>query len=168
MTLSPVFRSAAAVRSSRRRGSWSGSNPARSQARAVETIHRDLEALIDGAFRSRGTHPPRRPGRDPLGTLPFLQEYFFLVLFRSLFESLGIPASRLDAYAELNFCIKGTITAADNLFDEQAKSLLPLRTGKGARFLSILQLMCFERLIRRSLDRMMEAGEATPRRRTRS
>ncbi len=163
MTLSPVFRSAAAVRLLEGEGILDRLEPAlRSQARAVETIHGDLEALIDAAFRSEAPSLPGAPQEDPLGTLAFLQEYFFLVLFRSLFESLGIPAARLDRYAELNFCIKGTITAADNLFDEQAKTLLPLRTGKGARFLSILQLMCFERLIRRSLDRMINAGEATP------
>jgi hypothetical protein len=74
-----------------------------------------------------------------------------------------VRADRLDRYAEVNFCVKGTITAADNLFDDQGKSLLPLEAGKGSRFLSILQLMCFERLIRRTLDRWVETGDATGR-----
>jgi hypothetical protein len=162
MTLSPVFRSPAAVQLLVEEGILERLHPALvSQARAVSTIHADLERILEGDFRGPA---PLLPTEEELGTpavIPFLQEYFFLVLFRSLFEALGVPASRLDRYAELNFCIKWTITAADNLFDEQAKSLLPLETGSGARFLSILQLMCFERLIRRSLDRAMEAGEAT-------
>ncbi len=163
MTLSPVFRSAAAVQLLVEEGILQRLEPAlNSQGRAVRTIHADLEALLDPAFRQ---DPPAFPADGEFMTpegLPFLQEYFFLVLFRSLFASLGIAPERLDLYAELNFCIKGTITAADNLFDEQAKSLLPLRAGEGSRFLSILQLMCFERLLRRALDRGMAAGHATP------
>jgi hypothetical protein len=174
MTLSPVFRSKRAVELLREEGILARMRPAlEAQARAVQVVHADLEPLLDEAFR---VAPPPVPGADSgdgvtsgLGTdlgaggdpgeLSFLQEYFFLVLFRSLFESLGIPASRLERYAEVNFCIKGTITAADNLFDDQAKRLLPLNTGAGTRFLSILQLMCFERLIRRALDRGVHAGE---------
>jgi hypothetical protein len=162
MTLSPVFRSPAAVQLLLEEGILERLEPAlASQAQAVQRIHGDLEALLDPAFR---TAPPPVPSGDALASmesLPFLQEYFFLVLFRSLFASLGIEPGRLELYAELNFCIKGTITAADNIFDEQAKSLLPLSTGDGSRFLSILQLMCFERLIRRSLDRAMARGEAS-------
>lgn len=160
MTLSPVFRSADAVKLLQEEGILARLQPAlRSQAQAVETLHTDLGALLDPSFLEAA---PPVPGEDDgeWETLGFLQEYFFLVLFRSLFASLGVPESRLQGYAELNFCIKGTITAADNLFDEQAKRLLPLATGEGARFLSILQLMCFERLIRRALDRMI-ASEVT-------
>jgi geranylgeranyl pyrophosphate synthase len=67
-----------------------------------------------------------------------------------------VQDDRLRLYTELNFCIKGTITAADNIFDDQTKSLLPLAEHAGSRFMSILQLMAFERLSRRVLDR----GEA--------
>jgi len=67
----------------------------------------------------------------------------------------------LQAYTELNFCIKGTITAADNIFDDQAKSLLPLSAHSGARFMSILQLMSFERLLRGVLDRAIARGIVT-------
>lgn len=166
MTLSPVFRSPSAVRLLQEEGIWDHLSTAiRGQSEAVSTIHADLEGLLDEGFRS---DPPAVPDPDdPMGpeSLPFLQEYFFLVLFRSLFESLGVEPDRLGLYAEVNFCVKGTITAADNIFDDQAKSLLPLQAGEGSRFLSILQLMCFERLIRRSLDRgiVREELEATQR-----
>jgi hypothetical protein len=159
MTLSPVFRSADAVMLLQEEGILTRLQTAlQSQARAVETLHADLGLLIDGAFLENAPSVPQE-GEPEEATLGFLQEYFFLVLFRSLFASLGVPESRLQGYAELNFCIKGTITAADNLFDEQAKRLLPLSAGEGARFLSILQLICFERLIRRALDRMIAGGQ---------
>ncbi len=161
MTLSPVFRSESAVRLLREEGIWEQLAPAiASQARAVRTIHEDLGHLVDPSF----LEPlPLVAGAEGTAEadLPFLQEYFFLILFRALFEGLGMSAERLERYAEINFCVKGTITAADNLFDDQDKSLLPLRTGSGARFMSILQLMCFERLIRRSLDRGIADGAFT-------
>ncbi len=160
MTLSPVFRSESAVLLLQEEGIWRRLAPAiAAQAHAVRTVHGDLTEILDPSFLDTPAMIPAQDQVDSAEALPFLQEYFFLILFRSLFESLGVPEERLNRYAELNFCVKGTITAADNLFDEQAKSLLPLDAGKGSRFLSILQLMCFERLIRRSLDRGVEVGE---------
>jgi hypothetical protein len=160
MTLSPVFRSSAAVHLLQEEGIWERLEPSiRAQARAVQRVLGDLEELLDPSFLDEAPDFPETDGPVGLSALPFLQEYFFLILFRSLFESLGVDEARLDRYAQVNFCVKGTITAADNLFDEQAKSLLPLAAGKGSRFLSILQLMCFERLIRRTLDRGVDAGE---------
>ena len=119
---------------------------------------RDLGELMDSRFLHDGRYVPESGEMHSEEGLSFLQEYFFLILFRSLFESLGVDASRLGFYTELNFCIKGTITAADNIFDDQAKSLLPLVESSGARFLSILQLMSFERLARRTCDRAVDAG----------
>ena len=159
MTLSPVFRSPEAVRLLEEHGVWDRLAPAmKAQARAVNTLYGDLGELIDSRFLHPGRKAPEEGDmRSPEG-LAFLQEYFFLVLFRSLFESLGVGSHRLAFYTELNFCIKGTITAADNIFDDQGKSLLPLADDSGHRFLSILQLMSFERLIRRSCDRAVHTG----------
>jgi hypothetical protein len=166
MTLSPVFRSPSAVLLLQEEGIWDRLGPAvASQARAVRTVHEDLGRILDSEFLAESPALPAGDIQLDLGGLPFLQEYFFLILFRSLFESLGVAPERLERYAEINFCIKGTITAADNLFDEQAKSLLPLRAGQGSRFMSILQLMCFERLIHRALERGVEAEHLDPRRR---
>jgi hypothetical protein len=164
MTLSPVFRSPSAVQLLRAEGIWERLEPAiASQARAVAAVRGDLGEILDPAFLGEAGSVPLDGSAADAASLPFLQEFFFLILFRSLFESLGVRADRLDRYAEVNFCVKGTITAADNLFDDQGKSLLPLEAGKGSRFLSILQLMCFERLIRRTLDRWVETGDATGR-----
>ncbi len=159
MTLSPVFRSRQAVDLLREHGVWERLGPAiEAQGRAVGTLYEDVRELIDEDYL---LDPHLIAASGEVGSeeaLDFLQEYFFLILFRSIFDSLGISPERLALYSELNFCIKGTITAADNIFDDQAKSLLPLKGGSGARFLSILQLMCFERLIRRSMGRGVRAG----------
>ncbi len=159
MTLSPVFRSLEAVRLLEEKGVWERLSPAmQAQAQAVNALYQDLRHLVDEKYLDHGKRVPEAGEmRSPEG-LAFLQEYFFLILFRSLFESLGVEEERLAFYTELNFCIKGTITAADNIFDDQGKSLLPLKEASGSRFLSILQLMSFERLIRRSCDRAVRAG----------
>jgi len=163
MTLSPVFRSQAAVRLLEEQGVWRHLAPdVAAQADAVRTLYGDLEEVLGAEFRGRAPHVPTAAEALRPEALHFVQEYFFLVLFRSIFSALGVAAERLRLYTELNFCIKGTITAADNLFDDQDKSLLPLAPVAGARFLSILQLMCFERLLRRTLDRGEAAGVLTP------
>ncbi|MEX2467871.1 MAG: hypothetical protein WD995_13260 [Gemmatimonadota bacterium] len=157
MTLSPVFRSREAVRLLADEGVWAKLAPdMEAQAEAVRVVYRDLEGLIGEEFRAPDPHVPSASEVSTPEGLHFLQEYFFLILFRSIFRALDVPEPRLRLYTELNFCVKGTITAADNLFDDQDKSLLPLRPHAGPRFMSILQLMAFERLLRGVLDR----GEA--------
>ncbi|MEX0837729.1 MAG: class 1 isoprenoid biosynthesis enzyme [Gemmatimonadota bacterium] len=159
MTLSPVFRSPEAVRLLADQGVWTRLAPdMEAQASAVRVVYDDLRSVLGPDFL---TDPPHVPSADEVSTpdgLGFLQEYFFLILFRSIFRALEVPEDRLGLYTELNFCIKGTITAADNIFDGQEKSLLPLRPHAGPRFMSILQLMAFERLQRRTLDRAEAAG----------
>ena len=167
MTLSPVFRSHAAVRLLDEHGVWARLAPdVAAQATAVRTLYAELPELLGARFLAEAPHVPTGDEAASPEGLHFLQEYFFLILFRSIFRALGVPEGRLALYTELNFCIKGTITAADNIFDDQAKSLLPLAPAEGSRFLSILQLMCFERLMRRVLDRgervgLLDASERT-------
>ncbi len=154
MTLSPVFRSQAAVRLLEQQGVWRNLAPdIQAQADAVRTLYADLREVLGSEFRADEPHIPTADEALSAEGLHFVQEYFFLILFRSIFASVGVPEERLRLYTELNFCIKGTITAADNIFDDQDKSLLPLAPVAGSRFLSILQLMAFERLLRRTLDR---------------
>ncbi len=159
MTLSPVFRSQDAVRLLAEQGVWTRLAPdMEAQADAVRRLYQDFEGAIAPEFRSDAPHVPTANEVTTPEGLHFLQEYFFLILFRSIFGSLGVSPERLRMYTELNFCIKGTITAADNIFDDQSKSLLPLADHAGSRFMSILQLMSFERLLRGVLDRAVEQG----------
>lgn len=159
MTLSPVFRSQSAVALLAKHGVWERLAPdMEQQARAVRRVYADFEEVVSEDFRREPPHIPDASEITTPAGLRFLQEYFFLVLFRSIFAALGIPDDRLQIYTELNFCIKGTVTAADNLFDDQAKTLLPLADHAGPRFLSILQLMAFERLMMGVLKRAAGSG----------
>ena len=157
MTLSPVFRSPEAVEVLRQEGVWSRLDPAaRAQAAAIARVWNDLPGVLDPAYLDAEAAVAPAPDR---GTrLEFVQEFFFLILFRSVLQVVGVAPAGLEVCSELNFCIKGTITAADNLFDDQDKTLLPLRAGEGARFRSILQLLAFERLAARTLARGAGAG----------
>ena len=157
MTLSPVFRSDEAVEAFREAGVWSRLAPAaRGQAEAIAAVRRDLPNVLDAQYIDAHALPTEGP--QDASPIEFFQEFFFLILFRSVLQTVGVSAPGLALCSELNFCIKGTITAADNLFDDQDKTLLPLRAGDGVRFKSILQLLVFERLASRVLARGVRSG----------
>jgi len=152
-----VFRSPEAVQVLTSEGVWRQLDPAaRGQAAAIARVRQDLPNVLDPAYLDAGA-----AATDEAPDIEFVQEFFFLIIFRGVMESLGVAPAGLELCSELNFCIKGTITAADNLFDDQDKSLLPLRAGEGARFRSILQLLAFERLSARALARGEASGAIT-------
>ena len=156
MTLSPVFRSEAAVDVLRSAGVWDQLHEASvGQRDAVWRVHADLTNVLDGRFLRQPIAGETSAIRAV--SLEFVQEFFFLIFFRSVLASVGVEPRKLDLYSELNFCVKGTITAADNLFDDQQHLLLPLNTGSGQRFGSILQLLAFQRLVHRVFDRAIRA-----------
>lgn len=162
MTLSPVFRSPEAVRLLGTEGVWSRLEPAAAgQARAIATVKADLPRVLDPGHLDMNAlaaaSVPEGALRDGI-EVEFVQEFFFLILFRAVLQTIGMGSAGLELCSELNFCIKGTITAADNLFDDQDKGLLPLKVGEGARFRSILQLLVFERLMTATLERGERAG----------
>ena len=129
MTLSPVFRSDEAVQILRTAGVWSRLDPAaRGQAEAISRSSRTFPRswMPDTSTSARLVGD----SDDTIG-IEFVQEFFFLILFRSVLQTVGVTTADLRLCCELNFCIKGTITAADNLFDDQDKALLPLRLGQG-------------------------------------
>jgi hypothetical protein len=145
MTLSPVFRSPEAVEALKEKGYLKALLPSlkaqRDSRRRLAQLLRDVVAreYLDA-------------WRDAEDDVAFLQEQFFLTLFHSLFRAIGCPDERLRAYALLNQCIKGLVTAGDNLFDSEAKMALPLKLGVGPRFASIMQMLCFDQLITRVLE----------------
>ncbi|MEW6359689.1 MAG: class 1 isoprenoid biosynthesis enzyme [Planctomycetota bacterium] len=142
MTLDPVFRSKEAVRQIQEDGFLQNmADSLRAHHDAIRHIHALMPEVLDGCYLSPTDDEPE---------MEFLQTHFFLVLFHSLFKTLGCSPKRLTFYARANFCIKGIVTAGDNIFDDEAKKLLPLAVkNAGARFESILQMLCFDRLIHR-------------------
>ncbi len=145
MTLSPVFRSSQAVSELVLRGYWDQLAPSLSIMRdAKRAVLGLLDEVIDGRFVS---HPLEIPDDNV-----FLQEHFFLILFDSVYRSVGCDESARRTFARLNLCIKGLVVAGDNLFDGESKMELPLSLGAGRCFASIMQLLCFDRLLMRLAD----------------
>ena len=151
MTLDPVFRSKAAIRQIEEDGFLEHmADSLIAQAETIEYIHGLMPEIIDGRFLH--SVPPEN------GEIEFLQNNFFLTLFHSIFKSLGTDPDHLRFYVRANFCIKGIVTAGDNLFDDEEKMLLPFNLESGARFASILQLLTFDRLIHRVCDDTRKEG----------
>lgn len=145
MTLSPVFRSPDAVKALKSRGYLKALKPAlKLQRQSVERVRDLLRDVIEDDFIGGDA-----PASDEVA---FVQENFFLSLFNSLFGVLDSTKEKRLGYAYLNVCIKGLVTSGDNLFDEEAKMDLPLSLGKGARFASIVQMLCFDHLVDRILE----------------
>jgi hypothetical protein len=160
VTLSPVFRSVEATRLLESDGIWERLAPsAMAQAYANTQVMTDLPNALDSSFLDLDALS--RPAPDTAVDVEFVQQFFFLILFRSVLETVGVNEAGLALCAELNFCIKGTITSADNLFDDQDKSLIAIRAA-GSRFRSIVQLLVFERATARALDRGVRAGTISP------
>ncbi|NOZ19908.1 MAG: class 1 isoprenoid biosynthesis enzyme [Planctomycetes bacterium] len=155
MTLDPVFRSQEAVRQIQKDGFLQNmADSLQAHHDAIRHIHRLMPDVLDARYLAE-------PDGEEQG-LEFLQTHFFLVLFHSIFKTLGCSPERLTFYARANFCIKGIVTAGDNLFDDEAKKLLPLAVeNAGARFESILQMLCFDRLTHRVCEDAVAEGWIT-------
>ncbi len=151
MTLSPVFRSQDAVRALIASGHFESLAPSISAEREYT---RALRRLLDDVISERFLSNEEESDDD----IEFLQEHFFLILFDSIFRSLDCPPHRLKMYGILNLTLKGMIVAGDNLFDGEAKMDLPLKLGEGPRFLSIMQLLCFDHLMVRVFETNPEHG----------
>lgn len=145
MTLAPVFRSTKAIESLAEKGHLDRLTDSLTAQREYET---QLHTLL------RDVVAPEFLNDNPIETddITFLQEHFFLTLFDSIFRAIGCPADRLHLYGLLNLCVKGQVVAGDNLFDNEAKMDLPLKLGRGPRFASIMQLLCFDHLIARIFE----------------
>lgn len=155
MTLSPIFRSRDAVRLLTSERLWPLlEGPAQGQRAANDRVVSDLPNVIATEWIATD-----RRQSDGTVDIEFVQQYFFLILFHSVLDAIGANPAHTRICAELNFCIKGTITAADNLFDGQDKRLLPLEAREGSTFGSILDLLVFESLTNRLLERGIQSDD---------
>ena len=146
MTLSPVFRSPEAVRALEDKGYLDALAP------ALE-LQRESVALVRELLRDVIAAEYVADAPSMAEDIVFLQEQFFLTLFASMFRTVGAPDERLRGYALINICVKGLVTSGDNLFDDEDKLELPLRLGQGACFASIVQMLCFDSLLNRVLQK---------------
>lgn len=120
--------------------------------REVEAdIFNHLEAILGAKYIS----PKKKPQRNPLG---YAQKNFFSILFLALYRAIGISPERRHFYGMLNHCLRGIVTGADNLLDDEYKEMLPLKFPEPAiRFKSVMHILLFDRFIVR-VTKNMEAG----------
>lgn len=108
--------------------------------RVEESILARFGDLLAPRYRSQ---PKARGNR-----LQYLQKNFFSSLFLSIYAALNIPPQRRHFYGQINHCIRGLVTACDNLLDDEYKELLPFNLPEPAiRFKSVMHLLCLDRIL---------------------
>ncbi|MFZ5797335.1 MAG: class 1 isoprenoid biosynthesis enzyme [Thermodesulfobacteriota bacterium] len=101
-----------------------------------------------------------------LNPLHYAQKNFFSILFLAVYRAIGIEPEKRHYYGMLNHCLRGLVTGADNLLDDEYKEMLPLNFPEPAiRFKSIMHILLFDRFIVRITDAMAHRnllGSADP------
>jgi hypothetical protein len=125
--------------------------------------HRLVEAetrrLLEATLNRRYVAPrPKVPG-----TLSYAQKNIFSILFLSIYRSIGIPEERRIFYGMVNHAVRGLVTAADNILDDEYKEMLPLRFPESAtRFKSVMHILLFDRFLARIIEEAAEKGFFPP------
>lgn len=116
-------------------------NPFLAEQRAIEE-----EVLkFAGKFLPSGMLVRPKVAGDELS---YLRTNVFSILFLAVYECVGIDERRRRFYGSLNQCIRGVVTATDNILDNEDKDLLPLPLPKGAnRFRSVMSALIYDRII---------------------
>ncbi|MFO0753235.1 MAG: hypothetical protein U0411_07930 [Thermodesulfovibrionales bacterium] len=126
--------------------------PSVKEHKAVEAeVLRRMGVLLDKKYRARPKAPP--------GPVRYVQRNVFSILFLAIYRSLGIVPERRLLYGVVNHSIRGIVTGADNLLDDEYKELLPLAFPETAvRFKSVMQILLFDRFLFGVLDDAAESG----------
>ncbi|MEW6500445.1 MAG: hypothetical protein ACOY8P_01180 [Thermodesulfobacteriota bacterium] len=122
--------------------------------------HRKVEAEIQQLLGELLEPAYVRPGGLPRrGPLAYAQRNFFSILFLSLYQAIGIPAERRRLYGMINHCLRGIVTGADNILDDEYKELLPLNfPAEATRFKSVMHILLFDRMLFRIGKRFEALG----------
>ena len=126
-------------------------------------IEDDLAGQLQEILAEKYIAKEKRRQPNPLH---YVQKNFFSILFLAIYKAMGIQAERRHHYGMLNHCLRGIVTGADNILDDEYKEMLPLNFPEPAvRFKSIMHILLFDRFIVR-ITKSMEAqnllGEADP------
>ena len=135
MTLSPVFRSEESIEFLRKQGYLDKFQPALDiQKKARDAISKLVYDHYDKTLY----------GGIERDDMAIFEKDFFLILF---IELCRISDSKnVDFYAMFNYCIRGKITAADNIFDNESKKTLPFKDNIKGKLRTILELTTYEQL----------------------
>lgn len=119
------------------------------EQRQVETdLLHHLDAVLGEKYISSKT-------KKKLGPLKYAQKNFFSILFLAIYKALGILPEKRKHYGMINHCLRGIITGADNLLDDEYKEMLPLNFPEPAiRFKSVMHILLFDRFIVRVTNTM--------------
>lgn len=125
--------------------------------------HHQVEEAILARFRDL-LEPRYQSNLKSRGNrLQYLQKNFFSSLFLSIYTALGIPPQRRQLYGQINHCIRGLVTACDNLLDDEYKELLPFNFPEPAiRFKSVMHLLCLDRILEKITRQAIVDGLLTP------
>jgi hypothetical protein len=135
MTLNPVFRSESSLNFLKEQGYYERLIPALEiQQKARQNINDLVNEHYSGVFS----------GSEELEDERIFENDFFLILFTEL--SRHGYSRFIDWYAKWNYCIRGKITAADNLFDGEEKRTLPHFSSVKGVLGGILELSMYEQL----------------------
>ena len=121
--------------------------------RRVEAeLHRLTSTFLEPKYL--GSHAPSRR------LLQYAQRNSFSILFLAIYQAIGVSVERRRVYGLVNHCIRGLVTAADNLLDDEYKEMLPLKFPERARtFKSVMHLLLFDRALYEVID---EAARISP------
>jgi len=124
--------------------------------------HRQVEADIRARLRVTLDPVYLRPApgqAEDAGFLKYARRHFFSTLFLTIYQSLGIEPARRHFYGRVNHCIRGLVTATDNLLDAEYKEMLPLAfPDRAFRFKSVMHILLFDRFLARICDEAEESG----------
>ncbi|MDD5758869.1 MAG: class 1 isoprenoid biosynthesis enzyme [Desulfobulbaceae bacterium] len=110
--------------------------------------HQQVEKIILARFATLLEPRYQSSPEGRVNRLQYLQKNFFSSLFLSIYTALGIPSQRRQLYGQINHCIRGLVTACDNLLDDEYKELLPFNFPEPAiRFKSVMHLLCLDRIL---------------------
>ena len=125
--------------------------------------HQKVEEAILCRFRNLLEARYQSPLKLSGNRLQYLQKNFFSSLFLSIYTALGIPPQRRHLYGQINHCIRGLVTACDNLLDDEYKELLPFNFPEPAiRFNSVMHLLCLDRILEKIARQAVLDGLLAP------
>lgn len=130
--------------------------------------HRFAETAIVSRFADLLPTRYRSSAQVRTSRISYLQKNFFSSLFLSIYAALGISVERRLFYGQINHCIRGLVTATDNLLDDEYKEVLPLNFPAPAiRFKSVMHILCFDRILEKIarqavVDGLIAADELEP------
>jgi hypothetical protein len=118
-------------------------------------VEEETARLLRQTLDERYIGPPPKRAR----LLQYAQRHAFSILFLAIYRALGIPAERRLFYGVINHAIRGIVTGADNLLDDECKEMLPLAFAPAAcRFKSVMHILLFDRFLFRVVDEAAARG----------